>query len=93
MILKILCIFLLCDTVHLYYKLSFVLNYILYCTSSGYPLLLLFFGMFRADHVIGNRGRSHGFRLDQNRTLHPDQGSDIYIYIFMYIYSQFLSDL
>ncbi len=39
-------------------------------------------GMSRSDHVIGNRARSRGFRLDRNRTLPPDQDSDIYVYIF-----------
>ncbi len=39
-------------------------------------------GMSRSDYVIGNRARSRGFRLDRNRTLPPDQDSDIYVYIF-----------
>ena len=34
-------------------------------------------GMSRSDHVIGNQGRSRGFRLNWNRTLHPDQWSEI----------------
>ncbi len=41
-----------------------------------------FIGMSRSDYVIGNRARSRGFRLDRNRTLPPDQDSDIYVYIF-----------
>ena len=38
-------------------------------------------GLSQSDHMIGNRGRSRGFRLDWNRTLHPIHfffKSDIY---------------
>ncbi len=46
------------------------------------PLFTSSLGMSRSDYVIGNRARSRGFRLDRNRTLPPDQDSDIYVYIF-----------
>ena len=43
-------------------------------------------GMSRSNHVIWNRGRSRGFKLNQNRTLHLDQGSDMYMYIFSFLF-------
>ena len=50
--------------------------------------------MTPTDYVTGNRGQSRGFRLDRNRTLHPDQGPDIYIYIhthiYIYVYDRFM---
>ncbi len=49
---------------------------------AGGTIIPLWLGMSRSDYVIGNRARSRGFRLDRNRTLPPDQDSDIYVYIF-----------
>ena len=42
-------------------------------------------GLSRSDHVIGNRARSRGFRLDRNRMLHPDHVSDIYFILTILI--------
>ena len=45
----------------------------------------LWLGLSRSDHVIGNRARSRGFRLDRNRMLHPDHVSDIYFILTILI--------
>ena len=48
-------------------------------------LKIYILGLSRSDLVIGNRARSRGFRIDRNRMLHPDLGSDIYFILTILI--------